>query len=138
MLNLSAPHLDLFRAASVAPEVVEALRLYDPALAVVWNARANRWGVMRFSQSKSFQVAVVQEPDGSYRPLTMAVVEDLKRDDLWKRARNANELSDRLAYEQELRDLKRQANFHDDMQHATRDNRVSLNRAGNLIRELFG
>lgn len=138
MLNTSAPHLDLFRASSVAPEVVEALRLYDPALAVVWNKRAGRWGIMRFSAGKSFQVAVVQGPDGGYRPLTMAVVEDLQRDDMHRQAKSADELSDRKAYAQELRERKRQADFHDDMEHATRDNRVSLNRAGNLIRELFG
>jgi len=138
VLNLSAPHLDLFRASSEAPEVVEALRAYDPALAVVWNARACRWGIMRFSKGKSFQVAVVQGSDGGYRPLTMSVVEDLKRDDMHRRAKSADELSDCMAYEQELRERKRDADFHDDMEHATRDNRVSLNRAGNLIRELFG
>ena len=138
MLTTVASYLDLFRAEREAPDVVQAVRQYDPALAVVWDSAATRWVICRGNERGLHPQFTYQGEDGGYLPLDHRLARRLLEWDRWKAAPNAAAFAQAEKTEIESREAKSDADFHDEMEYAGRENRVTLNRLGNLHRELFG
>ena len=124
---------DIFRAEKESPEVMAAIRSYDSALLVGWDASACRWSLLRISRGGYHFIGVLETDDHQYRPLDMRVLDDLARWDLWRGAKTANEAAQKMDYEDEQRAEKRERDFRDDVQHATRDNRRTLHRLARLV-----
>lgn len=124
---------DIFRAEKEAPAVMAALRAYDPQLLVGWDSSACRWSLLRVSRGGYHFVGVIETEDHQYRPLDMRVLEDLSRWDLWNGAKDANEAMNRIEAEEEGFEQRQERDFRDDIRHATRDNRRTLQRLTGLL-----
>ena len=124
---------DIFRAESVAPEVMAAIHAYDPALLVGWDSSACRWSLLRVSRGGYHFVGVLETDDHQYRPLDMRVVEDLARWDLWKGAKTAKEAADKMDYEDAKRAEKADRDLRTGIHEATLDNRRTLHRLAGLV-----
>jgi hypothetical protein len=124
---------DIFRAEREAPSVMAAIHAYDPALLVGWDSSACRWSLLRVSRGGYHFIGILETEDHQYRPLDMRVAEDLRRWDLWKGAKTANEAVDRMDYEdaklREKQDRDLRQGIHED----TLDNRRTLHRLAGLV-----
>lgn len=127
-----ANEIDLFRANREAPEVMQAVRVYDPHLLIGWDPTPARWVILRVSRGGTHFVGVVETPDHQYRALDMSVLETLAQWDLWRQAKNAGEFCRQVEDAERYEKQRQVDNFNDDIQHATRDNRRTLNRLAKL------
>ena len=131
-------NIDIFKAQSVAPAVVAALRAYDPNLMVWWDRAACRWSLMRVSRGGYHCVCILQRDGGAFRPLDGTLVDDVSRWDLWKHDRRADKNPGQQAadsFDQSDRDRhdKAEDDFKDDIHHLTLDNRRTLRRIGGML-----
>jgi hypothetical protein len=136
-----SPHnIDTQRAETCAPSVMAAIRAYDPCLTVWWDKAALRWSLMRISRSGYHCVFILQNPDGTHRPLDMSLLKDIHDADLWRgtsgRRTPGQQAADRWEQQDDARHAKSEADFRDDIAHATRENRRTLRRVAALAGQI--
>jgi len=133
-----APYLDLDRARKEAPDVVEALLRYDPALLIAWDSAATRWVICRANERGVHPQFVYQGEDGGHLPLDTRLIGFLQNCDRWAKAGDANKFAAQEASDLDSHREKIENEFNEEMEYAGRENRRTLARLGGLHRDLFG
>ena len=127
---------DILRAEHEAPAVMAALRAYDPQLLVGWDSSACRWSLLRVSRGGYHFIGVLERTvngEKVYRELDMSLLGDLARSDLWRGAKNPQELVRKWEEEEDAMREKVETDFRDDIEYLTRWNRRTLLRGTNLL-----
>jgi hypothetical protein len=132
-----------------APEYfTRGLRNIDPSLIAYYNQLKGRWVIDRCThggmhgtsnhshsaECKTTHVLWIQDPDGSYAAPDDKVLDKLRAMDLWSRHGSWQKMTGKLEEKEAEQKEKIDRDLKEDIQHASRDGRVQLNKAVTLIK----
>lgn len=124
--------VDWLRASFAHPDVVEAVKRYDPLLHIYYDKAINRWMLVRCTPRGYFLIAALNTPDGGFRPLDMSIIASLRKWDMrpptTDAPRSANEIADRMDREDIEREDKKRRD-HEEKYRLGRVERNHLERA---------
>ena len=126
----SANHIRVEKAAEVDKDLMHRITMYDPNLVIYHDSAVARWGIARLTPRGLRFIALWQTDKGEYLPFDNRILDALRKWDLRPNtldaSKNADQLADRLDYEDELRERKGEGEFDSDISHLTRSNRPQL------------
>lgn len=134
----SANHIDIDKARREDPDLMNRIAMYDPHLVIYHDSAVARWGIARLTPQGLRFIALWQTDEGLHLPFDNRILDALKKWDLRPNVldapKDANQMADRLDYEDERRAHKTEMGFDDDISHATRSNRRQL---ANALRRAY-
>jgi len=85
-------------------EIDRKLKAYDPQLFIMFNPATERFEIWRENPDEPSLVCVVENEDGSFRPLDARVLDEVAKRDVWRRgfdaiARDVDEENERIMRE---------------------------------------
>ena len=92
----------------------EAIKRYDAALQLIWNAELNRWEVWRRGPRHRVMVLRLTNADGSYRPVDSRLLWYLVNNDGYK-YKNSSELEREFRDYEQKQDKAVEDKFHDNI-----------------------
>ncbi len=125
---------------------LESLYSFDPRLIVTWNRRKHRWVIEECMEHaiesphrghshlcRRSYVWMVQDEDGSYRPLESSVIEALKGMDIQKKYGGAEGIVKRMQEIDKQNEEQERKAIREHIQNQKRDNRRQINELVTLI-----
>lgn len=102
------------------------LRAIDPLLDAHWDSKRQRWIITRQARrpggyTVDAVITVVENPDGSYRPLDDRTIRGVKWADGWNRRRGARDIVDDIEAREQQEEEERDRAFSTEIEGITRD-----------------